>query len=95
MSEPQRTLVKVYFEPSSRLHPNAVFEVAEVDYPDLEQFLIAIDADHLICAQRLFTTKVDHGVYEVYERRPFAFRGRAVLRAELPTGRYVEADDAG
>ncbi len=95
MPDPLRTLVKVYFEPSARPRANALFEVLEVDYPDLEQFLIAIDADHLICGQSLFTVKAGHGVFEVTGRQPVAFRGRVVNRAELPTSRYVEADDAG
>lgn len=91
MSEEPKTLVRVFLEEAARVRPNTPFEIVEVPFPDLEQFLAAVSEDRLICGTRLFTIVVEPRVYEVVSRSPVAFRGRAVVRADLPHGRYVEA----
>lgn len=92
MSAVPRTLVQVFFHPSQRTSPRLNFEIVEVDFPDLEQFLIAAsDPDRLISGSSLRTVRGDEpGIWMVLERCPIAFRGRAIERAQLPRGANVE-----
>lgn len=94
MSVVPRTLVQVFFGESHRASAHWNFEIIEVEFPDLDQFLIAVEEDRLISGSSLRTVRGDEpGVWSVIDRAPIAFRGRAVERAQLPRGAYVEVEE--
>ncbi|MGC9368685.1 MAG: hypothetical protein ACP5DX_04000 [Paracoccaceae bacterium] len=85
------TVIQVYFRPHACPTKNPMrFELVETDFPDLEQALIAIDADQLICGKRLFTKwGQERGERVIIRDDVIAFRGGCVDRVELPTWRIV------
>lgn len=95
MSVVRPILVQVFFHPEMRSTPNLNWELIEVDFPDLEQFLIAVsDPDRMISGNSLRTVRGEQrGVWIVSRREPIAFRGRAVDRAQLPSGAYLEVEE--
>ena len=87
-------IVKVYWEPHCRISERAPWNMVETDFPDFEQFLIAVDENRLICGSQLwFRPGEERGEHVIKSRVPTAFRGRAIDRVELPHGRFVEELD--
>lgn len=95
MSVVRPILVQVFFHPEMRTSPGINWELIEVDFPDLEQFLIAISyPERMISGNSLRTVRGEQrSVWVVVRREPIAFRGRAVDRAQLPSGAYIEAEE--
>lgn len=85
------TVVQVFFNPAHRPSEAIPFELVETEFQDFAEFLEAVEGNSLICVSRIITRR---GAYQgeriVKERVPFAFRGIAVERAQLPTYRIVE-----
>lgn len=87
-------VVQVFFVPAACPRPDLQFEMIETEFEDFAGFCEAVDAGGLICASILLTRPAaERGERLVTGRRPFAFRGASVLRAQLPTYRMVEEID--
>lgn len=89
-------VVQIWFEVDRQDgHRPPPFDLVETEFEDFEQFLIALDADQMICGSHLVTRWGEsRGERVVVRRRPIAFRRPAVIRATLPTWTIVEpADD--
>jgi len=90
------SILQVWFEPAARTKTitdgkPAEFELFETEFRGLSDFLAAVERDELISAVGLVTRyTAAPGEREVLRRYDTAFRGRAVLRAELPRWRIVE-----
>jgi hypothetical protein len=86
-------IVQVWFEPevenSGRRSP---FTLIETEFPDFASFLEFVDADRLIGGDILRTQRGEDGAAIIVRRTPCGFRGSSVLRCQLPTWRFVEAD---
>lgn len=82
------TVVQAYFREKK---PGwGEFSLIETDFPDFEQFLIAVDENRLICGTSLWTRTQPSGDRLVVSRAVVAFRGEEVLRARLPTWQLIE-----
>ena len=86
------TVVQVYFR--EKKAGWGEFTLLETDFPDFEQFLIAVDENRLICGTNLWTRPQPSGARLVTSRKVVAFRGEEVLRASLPTWRLIEEAEA-
>ncbi|WP_417724582.1 hypothetical protein [Salipiger sp.] len=96
MTEKAQCVVQVFFTPETRPNDRAVFELVETEFEDFASFLDAIsDPDRLLCVSRLVTYRgEEHNTRYLQRREAFAFRGRAVSRAQLPRYRILEMDVA-
>jgi hypothetical protein len=86
-------VVQVWFEADHKTAGERPrFQFIETELPDFATFCEMVDADRLISGAILWTRRVDgeRGVFRITRRQPVAFRGAAMLRAELPNYRYVE-----
>lgn len=89
-------IVQVWFEADRKdAGERPRFQFIETEFPDFATFCEFVDSDRLIGGAVLWTRRVDgeRGTYRITRRQPCAFRGAAVLRAELPNYRYVEGDE--
>lgn len=89
-------VVQIWFEQDEDVDaPRLRFHLCETEFSDFAEFLEAVAADDLICVMRLDTHWGEaRGERVVHRRSPLAFRGRAVRRAELPTWRIVQIEEA-
>ncbi|WP_238368270.1 hypothetical protein [Mesobacterium pallidum] len=91
----QGCIVQVWFEvdfEARRQRPP--FQFIETEFPDFATFGEFVEQNRLISGAILITSKPVHiGAPNIVIRRdPILFRGEAVMRAQLPTWRFAEAD---
>lgn len=65
------------------------FYLIETDHADLEQFMLAMDADDTICARALITQKGEGRERIVRGEIVFGIHGSAVDAVELPLWKIV------
>lgn len=88
-----KCVVQVWLEgDKARNDSKPPFRVVETEFPDFATFLEFVDGDRLISGDWLFTrwSNDELNVRVVRDRKPIAFRGAEVRKAQLPGFRIVE-----
>lgn len=87
-------VVQVWFVEGGSFVAPARFQIIDTNFQDFEAFCRAVSEDQFISGDALWSTHVKGEGWMITRRLPVAFRGSAVLRCQLPSGRYFEEEDA-
>lgn len=88
-----RFVVQAWVRPEYRTRPDREFELVETDLSDFPAFLEAMAEDRVIpCSILIAGRGAEQGERIIHHRIASVLRGSAVMRAQIPTWRFVDPE---